>query len=81
MTGLLLKVVVAICAGSTLASIISEFQAGCGVTTSVVAAGDEPSELLATIENVYVVPFFSPVISTGLVVALLSAPVLRFLTV
>jgi hypothetical protein len=52
MTGLLFHVVVEICAGSTLGSIIVDFHAATGVTGSVITAGEEPSELFAMVENV-----------------------------
>ena len=52
-----------------------------GATTNPSPNVEDPSELFASIEKVYGVPFFKPPITIGLVVLLFSAPVLRFFTV
>ena len=49
--------------------------------TALVTAGTEtPKAFFATTLNVYEVPFFNPVISTGLVSVFFSEPVFTFVT-
>ena len=56
------------------------FQAAWGVTKFELTATDVPSELVAATEKVYFVPFFKPVIFTGLSWAVIISPLRIFLT-